>query len=316
AEVYAESEMIVKVKEPIEVEYPKLRRGQIVFTYFHLAASEKLTRACLDSGIVGVAYETVELADGSLPLLTPMSEVAGCMSAHIGAYYLARPNGGRGVLMGGVPGVEPAHVLVLGGGTVGASAARIAAGLGAEVTIFEVSARRMRYLSDVMPKNVKLLYSNQHAIAEALTGADLVIGAVLIPGAKAPHLVTRNMLSLMRPNSVIVDVAVDQGGCIETTVPTTHEKPTYYVDGVLHYCVANMPGAFPRTSTYALTAATLPYGLAIANKGLSKALLDDPALLKGLNVYQGKLTYPAVGEAFNLPAVQAQDVVKELRAVS
>ncbi|HHW14788.1 MAG TPA: alanine dehydrogenase [Firmicutes bacterium] len=315
-EVFGEAEMIIKVKEPVEAEYKRVKPGQIVFTYFHFASSEALTKAMLDAGIIGVAYETVELSDGSLPLLSPMSEVAGCMAAHIGAYYLARPRGGRGVLMGGVPGVEPAHVVVIGGGIVGSNAARMAAGLGAQVTIFEVSAKRMRYLYDVMPKNIKILQSNQHNIEEAVVDADLVIGAVLIPGAKAPRLVTREMVKKMKPGAVIVDVAVDQGGCIETTVPTTHENPTYYVDGVLHYCVANMPGAFPRTSTYALTNATLPYALAIANKGVSQALLDDPALLKGLNVYRGKVTYAAVGEAFGLASVDAREVLKELRAVS
>jgi alanine dehydrogenase len=315
-EVFAEAEMIMKVKEPIEPEYAKLRADQIVFTYFHFATSEELTRAMIDDKIIAVAYETVQTTDGQLPLLKPMSEVAGCMAAHIGAYYLAQPRGGRGVLMGGVVGVEPAHVVVLGGGMVGANAAKMAAGLGAQVTILEVSAKRMRYLMDVMPKNIKVIHSDRHNIEHYISDADLVIGAVLIPGAKAPHLVTREMLGLMKKSAVIVDVAVDQGGCIETIHPTTHENPTYFVDGILHYGVANMPGAFPRTSTFALTNATLPYGLANANKGVEKALLDDSSLMLGLNMWKGQVTYRGVAEAFDLPLFEGESLIKALKPVS
>ncbi len=308
ADVWARADMIMKIKEPLPSEYPLMRPGQVVFTYFHLASDETLTRAVLDSGVIAIAYETVQLPDGSLPLLSPMSEVAGAMAAHIGAYYLAGPNGGRGVLMGGIPGVEPAHVVVIGGGTVGTNAAIMAAGLGAQVTVFEVSINRMRYLSHVLPKNVKVLYSNRHSIETALADADLLIGAVLIPGAKAPKLVTRDMIRRMKRGSVVVDVAVDQGGCIETTHPTTHANPTYFVDGVLHYAVANMPGAFPRTSTFALTNVTLPYALKIADLGPEEAMRSDGALRRGLNAYKGKLTCEGVSQAFGIPC-QAPDEV-------
>ena len=300
ADLWAQADMIMKIKEPLPPEYPLMRRGQVMFTYFHLASDETLTRAVLDSGIVAIAYETVQLPDGSLPLLSPMSEVAGAMAAIVGANYLAGPHGGRGVLMGGIPGVEPAHVVVIGGGTVGTNAALMAAGLGAQVTVFEVSINRMRYLSHILPKNVKILYSNRHSIEAALADADLVIGAVLIPGAKAPKLVTRDMIKLMKKGAVIVDVAVDQGGCIETIHPTTHANPTYFVDGVLHYGVANMPGAFPRTSTFALTNVTLPYAIKIADLGAEEAMRRDPALRLGLNAYKGKLTCKGVADAFGI----------------
>jgi alanine dehydrogenase len=298
--VWRDSEMIMKVKEPIKVEWPRMRKGQLVFTYFHFAADEDLTRAHIASGATCVAYETVELPTRELPLLTPMSEVAGRMAVQEGAKYLEKLYGGRGVLLGGVPGVAPAKVVILGGGIVGINAAKMAAGLGAKVVILDISLERLRYLSDVMPANVQLIHSNRHNILEQITSADLVIGGVLIPGAKAPKLIRRADLSLMRPGSVIVDVAIDQGGCVETIHATTHENPTYVVDGVIHYGVANMPGGVPRTSTLALTNATLPYSLQLANKGWKRALKDNPALLKGLNVTDGKVTYAGVAEAFGM----------------
>jgi alanine dehydrogenase len=298
--VWRESEMIMKVKEPIKVEWPRMRRGQLVFTYFHFAADEELTRAHIASGATCVAYETVELPTRELPLLTPMSEVAGRMAVQEGAKYLEKLYGGRGVLLGGVPGVAPAKVVILGGGIVGINAAKMAAGLGAKVVILDVSLERLRYLSDVMPGNVQLIHSNRHNILEQITSADLVIGGVLIPGAKAPKLIRRADLSVMRPGSVIVDVAIDQGGCVETIHATTHENPTYVVDGVIHYGVANMPGGVQRTSTLALTNATLPYALQLANKGWKRALRENPALLKGLNVTDGKVTYAGVAEAFGM----------------
>jgi alanine dehydrogenase len=288
------------VKEPIKVEWPRMRRGQLVFTYFHFAADEELTRAHIASGATCVAYETVELPTRELPLLTPMSEVAGRMAVQEGAKYLEKLYGGRGVLLGGVPGVAPAKVVILGGGIVGINAAKMAAGLGAKVVILDISLERLRYLSDVMPGNVQLIHSNRHNILEQITSADLVIGGVLIPGAKAPKLIRRADLSVMRPGSVIVDVAIDQGGCVETIHATTHENPTYVVDGVIHYGVANMPGGVPRTSTLALTNATLPYALQLANKGWKRALRENPALLKGLNVTDGKVTYAGVAEAFGM----------------
>jgi alanine dehydrogenase len=298
--VWREGEMIMKVKEPIKVEWPRMRKGQLLFTYFHFAADEELTRAHLESGAVCVAYETVELPTRELPLLTPMSEVAGRMAVQEGAKYLEKLYGGRGVLLGGVPGVAPAKVVILGGGIVGINAAKMAAGLGAKVVILDISLERLRYLSDVMPANVQLIHSNRHNILEQLTTADLVIGGVLIPGAKAPKLIRRADLSHMRPGSVIVDVAIDQGGCVETIHATTHENPTYVVDGVIHYGVANMPGGVPRTSTLALTNATLPYALQLANKGWKRALKENPALLKGLNVADGRVTYAGVAEAFGM----------------
>jgi alanine dehydrogenase len=301
--VWRDADMIMKVKEPIEPEWPRMRRGQTIFTYFHFAADEALTRAHLKSGAVCIAYETVELPSRELPLLTPMSEVAGRMAVQEGAKYLEKLYGGRGVLLGGVPGVLPARVIILGGGIVGINAAKMAAGMGAQVVILDISLERLRYLSDVMPANVQLLHSNRFAILEQIQTADLVVGAVLIPGAKAPSLVRREDLKKMQPGSVIVDVAVDQGGCVETIKPTTHENPTYVIDGVIHYGVANMPGAVPRTSTLALTNATLPYALQLANKGWKQAVRDNAALRKGLNMIDGKVVYPAVAEAFGLESV-------------
>jgi len=303
--VWRDSEMIMKVKEPIKIEWPRMRNGQLVFTYFHFAADEELTRAHIASGATCVAYETVELPTRELPLLTPMSEVAGRMAVQEGAKYLEKLYGGRGVLLGGVPGVAPAKVVILGGGIVGINAAKMAAGLGAKVVILDISLERLRYLSDVMPANVQLIHSNRHNILEQITTADLVIGGVLIPGAKAPKLIRRADLAHMRPGSVIVDVAIDQGGCVETIHATTHENPTYVVDGVIHYGVANMPGGVPRTSTLALTNATLPYALQLANKGWKKALKDNPALLKGLNACEGKVTYAGVAEAFGMDYTEA-----------
>lgn len=299
-EVYATAEMIVKVKEPIAPEYKLVRAGQLLFTYFHFASSEPLTRAMIDSGAVCCAYETVERADRSLPLLTPMSEVAGRMATQEGCYFLEKPRGGKGVLLGGVPGVKPARVFVIGAGVVGTAAARMAAGLGADVTICDISLPRLTYLTDVMPRNVKTLMSSEYNIREELRHADLVIGSVLIPGAKAPKLVTRDMLKLMEPGTVMVDVAIDQGGCFETSRPTTHEDPVYYVDGILHYCVANIPGAVPRTSTLALTNATLPYAIQLADKGWRRAAQENPELALGLNVVEGKVVYKPVAEAWGL----------------
>jgi alanine dehydrogenase len=307
--VWRDADMIMKVKEPIAPEWPRMRRGQTIFTYFHFAADEELTRAHLKSGATCIAYETVELPTRELPLLTPMSEVAGRMAVQEGAKYLEKLYGGRGVLLGGVPGVLPARVVILGGGIVGINAAKMAAGMGAQVVILDISLERLRYLSDVMPANVQLLHSNRFAILEQIQTADLVVGAVLIPGAKAPSLVRREDLKKMQPGSVIVDVAVDQGGCVETIKPTTHENPTYVIDGVIHYAVANMPGAVPRTSTLALTNATLPYALQLANKGWRQATLDNPALRKGLNMIDGKVVYPAVAEAFGLDSVDVERAI-------
>jgi alanine dehydrogenase len=297
-EVWQQAEMIMKVKEPIAVEWPRMRQDQVIFTYFHFAASEPLTRAVMDSGCVAIAYETVQLPTGELPLLTPMSEVAGRMSVLEGAKYLEKFFGGRGVLLGGVPGVTPGKVVVLGGGIVGSNAARMAAGLGARVVILDVSLNRLRYLADVMPANVSTLYSNRYNVLEQIKDADLVVGAVLLPGAKAPNLVRREDLKTMSPGSVIVDVAVDQGGCVETIKATTHEDPIYVVDGVIHYGVANMPGAVSRTSTLALTNATFPYALTLANKGWKAACREDRALALGLNVVDGEVVYPGVADAF------------------
>src|SRR6266705_5938491 len=304
AAVWREADMIMKVKEPIRREWPRMRKGQTIFTYFHFAADEKLTRAHLDSGAICIAYETVELPNRELPLLTPMSEVAGRMAVQEGAKYLEKLYGGRGVLLGGVPGVAPAKVVILGGGIVGINAAKMAAGLGAKVTVLDLSLERLRYLSDVMPANVTLIYSNRHNILEQISTADLVVGAVLIPGAIAPKLIRREDLKRMQPGSIIVDVAIDQGGCVETIHATTHENPTYVVDGIIHYGVANMPGGVPRTSTLALTNATLPYAAQLANKGWKQALKSNPALLKGLNVTEGKVTYKAVADAFGMAFVE------------
>lgn len=299
-EVFARADMIVKVKEPQPVEIARLREGQILYTYLHLAPDLPQTEGLVKSGAVCIAYETVELPNRSLPLLAPMSEVAGRMAAQVGATYLQKPNGGRGVLMGGVPGVLPAKVVVLGGGVVGTNAAYVAKGMGADVTIMDVNLDRLRYLDEVWGNSVRTLYSSKHNVEHIVTEADLVIGAVLLPGAKTPFLVTRDMLPSMKPGAVLVDVSVDQGGCIETTKPTTHADPTYFVDGVLHYGVANMPGAVPNTSTLALTNATLRYGLALADKGWKQAVLDDAALAKGVNVLDGKIVYRPVAEAHGL----------------
>jgi len=305
-ETYAIAEMIMKVKEPIEPEYKLIKKDQLVFTYFHFASYEPLTKAMMASGAVCLAYETVEKPDRSLPLLVPMSEVAGRMSIQEGAKYLEKPMGGRGILLGGVPGVRPAKVLILGGGVVGTNAAKMAAGMGADVTIMDVSLPRLRYLDDVMPANVNTFMSNEFNIRELIRNHDLIVGAVLIPGAKAPHLITRDMLKEMNPGTVLVDVAVDQGGCIETCRPTTHQDPTYVIDGILHYCVANMPGAVPYTSTLALTNATLPYAIQLANKGWKKACQDNRELLLGLNVINGEIVYEGVAKAFNLPFAPAE----------
>jgi len=300
-EIYKQAEMIIKVKEPIEEEYKFIHKDQLVFTYFHFASYEPLTKAMVASGATCLAYETVERLDGSLPLLIPMSEVAGRMAVQEGAKYLEKPLKGRGILLGGVPGVKPAQVLILGGGVVGTNAAKIAAGMGADVTIMDLNINRLRYLDDVMPKNVHTIVSNEFTIREFIKDADLIIGGVLVPGAKAPKLITRDMLKDMRPGTVLVDVAVDQGGCIETCRPTTHEDPTYIIDDVVHYCVANMPGAVPYTSTLALTNATLPYAIRLANQGWKKACLESTELRNGLNVIRGEVVYKAVADAFNLP---------------
>ncbi|MES2778708.1 MAG: alanine dehydrogenase [Bacteroidota bacterium] len=310
AEIYKKAEMIIKVKEPIKQEYALIREGQLLFTYFHFASYEPLTKAMIKSKAVCLAYETVEKKDRSLPLLVPMSEVAGRMSVQEGAKFLEKPMGGRGILLGGVPGVKPAEVLVLGGGIVGTQAAIMAAGLGADVTIMDISLPRLRELDNILPKNVKTVYSNEYNIREMITHSDLIVGAVLIPGAKAPHLITKDMLKTMRPGTVLVDVAVDQGGCFETTKATTHENPTYVIDGVIHYCVANMPGAVPYTSTLALTNATLPYALQLANKGWKKACADNEELRLGLNVVNGKVVYKGVAEAFNLKYNDVLEVLK------
>jgi alanine dehydrogenase len=299
-EVWAESEMVLKVKEPLPDEYPRLRRGQILFTYLHLAASKELTDALVESGSACVAYETVETSNGALPLLAPMSEVAGRLAAQAGAYFLEKPLGGRGLLLGGVAGVAPGRVLIIGGGIVGYNAAVIAIGLGGNVTILERSIDRMRHLEETLHGRVSLVMSSTLQLEESIRDADVVIGAVLIPGAKAPKLITKPMLSTMKTGSVFCDVAIDQGGCAETSKPTTHTDPVYVVDGVTHYCVANMPGAVPITSTKALTNATLPYVEAIANHGLEEAVARDPALARGVNVLDGKITYRAVAEAHGL----------------
>lgn len=300
-EVYAAADMVVKVKEPVEAEYPLIRRGQTVFTYFHFACDRQLTEAMIKAGGVCIAYETVRASDGSLPLLTPMSEVAGRMAAINGAYYLQKTKGGNGVLISGVPGVRPAKVVVLGGGIVGQAAARMAAGMGADVVIADVSLPKLRELSLSMPANVRTVYSSPYHIAAEIADADVVIGAVLIPGDKAPHLITREMLGLMRPGTVLVDVAIDQGGCFETSHATTHSEPVYEVDGILHYAVANIPGAIPHTSTSALTNATLRYVLALADKGWRQACKDDASLYEGLNIVEGEVTYQAVADVFGLP---------------
>jgi alanine dehydrogenase len=300
-DVFSRAEMIIKVKEPQKDEIALLKEGQILYTYLHLAPDPEQTKGLLEKKVVGVAYETIQLPDNSLPLLTPMSEIAGRMSIQCGARSLEKESGGRGVLLGGVPGVEQGHVVIIGCGIVGRNAAKVALGMGADVTILDINLERLRYVDDLFGGRIKTLYNNRYALTEQLRGADLVVGAILIPGAKAAKLITRDMLKVMKEGSVLVDVAVDQGGCAETTKPTTHSNPTYVVDGVIHYCVANMPGAVARTSTYALTNATLPYALRIAEKGIAKAVAEDASLAKGVNVHRGTVTHPAVAESLGLP---------------
>lgn len=309
--IYAIADMIIKVKEPIASEYSLIKKEQLLFTYFHFASSEPLTHAMIEREAVCLAYETVEKSDRSLPLLIPMSEVAGRMAIQEGAKYLEKPLKGKGILLGGVPGVPPAKVLVLGGGIVGTQAAKMAAGFGAQVTIMDVSLPRLRHLADIMPANVTTVMSNHYNVKDAIAKADLIIGAVLIPGAKAPHLITRDMLKLMSPGTVVVDVAVDQGGCIATCTPTTHENPTFIIDDIVHYCVANMPGAVPYTSTLALTNATLPYALQLANKGWRKACIENEELKKGLNIANGKIVYEGVAEAWGLDFDEVESVLYE-----
>lgn len=299
--IFAQADIIVKVKEPLPAEYDLVRRGQTIFTYFHFAASRELTEAMLHSGATCIAYETLRDAQGRLPLLTPMSEVAGRMSIQEGAKYLEKPQMGRGILLGGVPGVAPAHITILGGGIVGANAAKIAAGFQADVAILDVNMDRLRYLDDIMPANVNCLYSDRHTIREELKLADLVVGSVLIPGAKAPRLVTREDLKLMKPGSVIIDVAIDQGGCLETSRPTTHREPTYIVDDVLHYCVTNMPGAVGRTSTFALCNVTLPWVLYLAQRGPLAAAKESPAMTSAINIHAGQVTNKPVADTFGVP---------------
>jgi alanine dehydrogenase len=308
--VWSVAELIVKVKEPVEPEWKRIRPGQTIFTYFHFAASESLTRAHLDSGATCIAYETVELHSRELPLLTPMSEVAGRMAVQEGAKYLEKLYGGRGVLLAGVPGVAPGKVVILGGGIVGMNAAMIAAGIGAQVVLLDVSVQRLRHLADVLPANVQLIISNRHNVLRHIANADLVIGAVLIPGAVAPRLIRREDLKAMRPGAVIVDVAIDQGGCVETIHPTTHDNPVFVVDDIVHYGVANMPGGVPLTATLALTNATLPYVQKLANMGCRQALRQDPALRKGLNIIAGKVTYQKVAEAFGLDYADAESLLE------
>ena len=299
-EVYATAEMIIKVKEPIKPEYGLIKEGQLLFTYFHFASDEELTHAMIKSGAVCLAYETVRKEDGSLPLLIPMSEVAGRMAVQEGARFLEKPQGGKGILLGGVPGVKPAKVLILGGGVVGTHSALLAAGAGADVTIADISLPRLRYLSEILPKNIKTLYSSEHNIKEELPSTNLIIGSILIPGDKAPHLITKEMLKMMQPGTVMVDVAIDQGGCFETSHATSHSEPVYTVDGVVHYAVANIPGAVPYTSTLALTNATLPYALFLADKGWQRACKESSALFAGLNVVGGKVTFKAVADVYGL----------------
>ncbi len=300
-EIWAQADLIVKVKEPMQAEWPLMRSKQIIFTYFHFAADEFLTQAVMRSGSTAVAYETIKDSLGRLPLLTPMSEVAGRMSIQEGAKYLERPFNGRGILLGGVPGVAPANVVILGAGVVGANAAKVAAGLGAKVTLLDINLDRLRYLDDVMPSNVTTLFSDRHSLRNCLASADLVIGAILIPGAKAPHLLKQEDLKLMLPRAVIIDVAIDQGGCVETSKPTTHDQPTFIFDDIVHYCVTNMPGAVGRTSTFALTNVTLPFVMQIAKAGIESAAAKSPEILSGINICEGKITHNAVAQTFNLP---------------
>jgi alanine dehydrogenase len=315
-DVWAQGDMIVKVKEPIAPEYPRMREGQLLFTYLHLAPDVELTKQLLERKVTGVAYETITDRRGTLPLLTPMSEVAGRMAVQVGAHYLEKMQGGRGILLGGVPGVPAARVVIIGGGVVGTNSAKIAVGMGAHVTIIDNNLDRLRELDDIFLSKISTLASSAYMIHDAVSQADLIIGAVLVPGAAAPRLVTRSMLKDVPNGAVIVDVAVDQGGCIETTHPTTHSDPTYYVEGVLHYCVANMPGAVPRTSTFALTNATLPYALKLANKGLNEAIKSDPGLKAGVNTYAGKLTYEAVAESQGLEYTPIDEILNESTAAN
>lgn len=309
AEIFKKSDMVMHVKEPLPPEYKLIREGQIIFTYLHLAAAEELTKALIKTNSVCIAYETIQKPDRSLPLLTPMSEVAGRMAIQQGAKYLEMAQGGHGVLLGGVPGVDPGNVVIIGGGIVGVNAAKMACGLGAKVYILDMSLDRLRHLSDIMPANCFCLFSSPATLRELITRADVVVGAVLIPGAKAPKLITREMLKTMKPGSVLVDVAIDQGGCFETSKPTTHSNPIYTVDGIVHYCVANMPGAVPRTSTLALTNATLPYAIEIANKGWEKAMRESKEIRLGANIVNGKVTYKAVAEAFGLESTSIDNLL-------
>ncbi|HKX28825.1 MAG TPA: alanine dehydrogenase [Blastocatellia bacterium] len=307
--IWERADLIVKVKEPVGPEYYRLREGQILFTYLHLAPDPKLTRRLMECQVTGIAYETITNAEGHLPLLTPMSEVAGRMAVQVGAHYLQKTEGGRGVLMGGVPGVLPAKVVIIGGGVVGINSIKMAVGLGANVTVLDKNLDRLRYLDEIFGPSIKTLVSNPYTVQDAIANADLAIGGVLIPGASAPRLITREMLKTMHRGAVIVDVAVDQGGCIETTRPTTHSHPTFYVDEVLHYCVANMPGAVPRTSTFALTNATLPFALKLANKGFKDAITSDLHLKNGVNTYRGHITYRAVAESQGLPYTPIDELI-------
>lgn len=307
--LWEQSEMIMKVKEPIPVEYDRMQEDQIIFTYFHFAASRELTQAVVDANCIAIAYETVEKEDGSLPLLIPMSEVAGRMASQEGAKYLEKAQGGRGILLGGIPGVKPANVMVIGGGVVGVNAAKIAAGMGANTTIMDINMPRLRYLDDVMSRNVDTMFSSEANIKSMLPDVDMVIGAVLKPGAKAPHLVTREMLGAMQKGAVLVDVAIDQGGCFETSKPTTHDNPIYEVDGIVHYCVTNMPGAVPYTSTLGLTNVTLPYAVDIANKGWKQAIDEDAELKKGLNIANGEIVYKDVADAFDMDFTNIDSII-------
>jgi len=308
-EVWAKADMIVKVKEPIAPEYPRMREGQLLFTYLHLAPDKELTKQLLDRKVTGIAYETITDRKGTLPLLTPMSEVAGRMAIQVGAHYLEKMSGGRGILLGGVPGVPAARVVIIGGGVVGTNSAKMAVGMGAHVTIIDNNLDRLRELDDIFLSKISTLASSAYMIHDAISQADLIVGAVLVPGAAAPKLVTQKMLKDVPNGAVIVDVAVDQGGCIETTHPTTHSNPTFYVEGVLHYCVANMPGAVPRTSTFALTNATLPYALKLANKGFYDAIASDPGLKEGVNTYSGHCTYEAVASAQGIPFTSLDSLI-------
>ena len=314
--VWGEAEMIVKVKEPIEPEYPRMREGQLLFTYLHLAPDKELTQQLLERKVTGIAYETITDRRGGLPLLTPMSEVAGRMAIQVGAHYLEKMSGGRGILLGGVPGVPAARVVIIGGGVVGTNAAKMAVGMGAHVTIIDSNLDRLRELDDIFLSKISTLASSAYMIHDAVSQADLIVGAVLVPGASAPRLVTRSMLRDVPNGAVIVDVAVDQGGCIETTHPTTHSDPTYYVEGVLHYCVANMPGAVPRTSTFALTNATLPYAMKLAGRGFLEAISSDPGLKAGVNTYAGRCTYEAVASSQGLEYTPLDNLIQSTRATT